>query len=110
AGPTPAIHFDPGRSNARNASMFFSTATRPTYRKMGGLLLSRSLCRALKTSKSTPRDHVTTFLNPCCSRSRLTTDVGAITAAEGPWNQRRKAYVQAGGTPLRAQTYSGKRV
>ena len=35
AGPSPTTHFVPGRSSARNASMFFSTATRPAYRKIG---------------------------------------------------------------------------
>ncbi len=57
----------------RNASMFFSTATRPTYRKIGGLLLSRSARCGLKISRSTPRDQVTTFLKPYDSRSVLTT-------------------------------------
>ena len=71
--------------------MFFSTATRPTYRKIGGLDLRRLHLRGLKMSRLTPRDHNTTFLNPLASRSCLTTSVGAITACEGPWNQRRNA-------------------
>ena len=35
AGPSPTITLVPGRSSSRNASRFFSTATRPTQRKTG---------------------------------------------------------------------------
>ena len=35
AGPSPTTHFDPGRSISKKALMFFSTATRPTYKKIG---------------------------------------------------------------------------
>ena len=35
AGPSPTITLVPGRSRSRNASRFFSTATRPTQRKTG---------------------------------------------------------------------------
>ncbi len=39
-GPSPATHFEPGKSSFKNASTFFSTATRPTYRKIGRAVLS----------------------------------------------------------------------
>ncbi len=90
--------------------MFFSTATRPTYRKIGGVVFNRAPLRDLKMSRSTPRDQSTTLVNPLASRSFFTTTVGAMTAFDGPWNQRRKAYVHESGMPLRAWTYSGKRV
>ena len=35
AGPSPTISLVPGRSRSRNASRFFSTATRPTQRNTG---------------------------------------------------------------------------
>ena len=56
AGPSPTTHLVPGRSSARNASMFFSTATRPTYRKIGRGTSSSACGPGRKSSVSTPRD------------------------------------------------------
>src|SRR3984893_17584176 len=50
--------FEPGRSSARNAARFFSTARRPTLTKIGR---GRSIAAArsgLKRSVSTPRVHI----------------------------------------------------
>ena len=47
AGPSPTTTLVPGRSSERNASMFFSTATRPTLSQMGrGKGSARALDRA----------------------------------------------------------------
>ena len=66
--------------------MFFSTATRPTYRKIGGLdLQAIALACGLKMSRSTPRDHSTTFSESVGLQVLLDArPVGTITAFDGP--------------------------
>ncbi len=57
AGPSPTTTFEPGRSRARKAAMFFSGATRPTNRKTGrGRSRAPLFGRGWNIALSTPRD------------------------------------------------------
>ena len=54
-GPSPTTTFVPGRSSDRNASRFFSTATRPMVMKIGRGRSSAAGLSGLNSSVSTPR-------------------------------------------------------
>ena len=54
-GPSPTTTFVPGRSSDRNASRFFSTATRPMVMKIGRGRSSSAGSFGLNSSVSTPR-------------------------------------------------------
>ena len=95
AGPSPTTTLEPGRSRRTNASMFFSTATRPTLRKMGRASPSsgsRSPSRRGRNcSVSTPRVQKDRLRKPRFSSSSRMVGVATITRPDGLWNQRMKA-------------------
>jgi len=72
----------------KNASMFFSTATRPTYAAIGRGSARKSFGWGLNISVSTPRRQVAKFSKPCAARSRRTEAVLTMQRAAAPWNQR----------------------
>jgi len=63
-GPSPMTTVEPGRSSARNASRFFSTATRPMVMKIGRGRSSRTGLSGLNRSVSTPRVKKPSFVTP----------------------------------------------
>ncbi len=63
-GPLPTTTLEPGRSSDRNASRFFSTATRPTVRKIGLGRSSLAGASGLNSLVSTPRVQKPSRLKP----------------------------------------------
>ena len=88
AGPSPTTSLVPGRSSLRKASRFFSTASRPTVKKIGRDKPRSAFTRGLNNSASTPRGHSFTFLNPRAASSEASVGVAASTAAPGAWKRR----------------------
>jgi hypothetical protein len=73
--------FVPGRSRSRNASMFFSTATRPTYTKIGRGRSRNPLPDGLNSSTSTPRVQRAMLRNPRVSSCLCNVGVATIVRA-----------------------------
>ena len=90
--------------------MFFSTATRPTQRKIGRGSSHSSRGSGLNRSRSTPRDHGRILRNPRAASSSRNDCVATMVPCAAPWNRRIQAYTGRTGRPVRALTYSAKRV
>ena len=88
---SPITTLEPGRSSARNASRFFSTATRPTVMKIGLGKSSTAGSSGLNRSVSTPRVQVPSFLNPLALSSCLSEAVATIVMAPAAWKCRSTA-------------------
>src|SRR6516225_3541525 len=80
-GPSPMTTFEPGRSSARNAARFFSTARRPPLTKIAR---GRSITAArsgLKRSVSTPRVQIARCAKPRLPSSSINERVDTIVTA-----------------------------
>ena len=91
AGPSPTTTFEPGRSSFRKASRFFSTATRPTERKIGRGRPRSASGRGRKSAWSTPRDQKTRFLKPRRARSSRSDRSPPCRPQPALWKRRMKA-------------------
>jgi len=91
SGPVPMMTFVPGRSSERNASRFFSTATRPTVIKMGRAKPSSIARSGLNRSVSTPRVHIPRLENPRWRSSSMSDGVDTIVTVAAAWNRRSTA-------------------
>jgi hypothetical protein len=85
AARVPITTLLPGRSSARNAARFFSTATRPTVAKIGRGS-PRSIARSGRNrSVSTPRVHMPRFLKPRPASSAISDGVDTMVTRAAAW-------------------------
>src|SRR5258707_2568290 len=80
-GPSPITILDPGKSNGRNASRLFSTATRPTVMKIGLGRSSSAGSLGGNRPVSTPRVQLPSFRKPLAPSSCLSEAAATIAMA-----------------------------
>jgi hypothetical protein len=78
-GPSPTTTLVPGNSRLTKASMFFSTATRPTLRNTGRGSTTAGVQPGRNTAVSTPRVQATSRSKPHAANSRRTVSVATMT-------------------------------
>src|SRR5262245_30509659 len=97
-------------SASRNASMFFSLETRPTYRNTCCCEPNRRTSRGRYRSVSTPRVQGIRRLKPLRRNSVRKDWVATIMPEPALWKRRSRLKHQLGGIDSRAEAYSGNLV